>query len=133
MTLVVALQRAADQREHLVESHILRMRRNRRCLAPEMPQQALLCNTLRDPSKNSILHGLEEAGLGFGAFTGGVRIATPMLPLFGGAQQDAETMPQPADDTGGHRFHGGVRIDRRLAIELVAIPTDRDDEDVHQY
>lgn len=134
MTLVVALERAADQREYLVERHILRVRRDRRCPTPEIPQQALLGNALRDPSQNPILRGLEGAGRRSGALAAGMRIATPMLTPFGHAQQNAETMPEPPDHAGGgDRSHGGVRIDRGLAIELVAIPADRDDVDVHQH
>ena len=61
MAFVIALKRPPDQRMCLFEGQILRMKGDDRRLAPEVPQQALLGDTLGDPRHDPLLQAPEPA------------------------------------------------------------------------
>ena len=127
MALVVALQGSANQPEDLVEGHVLWMRHHSGCLTPEVPQQPLLRNALRHPSKRPVLQAARPV-------PGLRRRLTPMLPFFGRAQQHAEAVAQRANDASSReRLEFRLGIHRWLAIKLVSVAPDRNHEDVHQY
>ena len=91
VTVEIVLERAADEREDLVERHVLWMRGNHFGVVPQVPQQTLFDDTLRDPAEQATFEPPETAAR-FGP-------AVP-VPLLCGVHDPIESVPQPADEAG---------------------------------
>jgi len=126
MPLVVAPQHAPQQREHLVEGHVGRVREHRRCFAPEIPEQPLLGDPLDDPGERAFLDPIEPA-VGW-LDRGGVGLAARLRP----PQHFAEAMAQPPDETAWNRLFFRFGFINRFAVQLVPLRTDWDDEHLHR-
>src|SRR5438128_1562504 len=123
MTLVVALQRAPYQCVRLFEGEILRMKGDDCGLAPEVPQQALLGDALRDPRHDPLPQPSEPRAV---ARRRGAAAAT-LLRLM---EHHREPVPDASDDPArGWRELGF--LNRRFAVQLVAVGPDWNHEHVH--
>ena len=63
MALVVALQDPPDEREHLIEGHVLRMGHDCGRDTAQVPEEPLFGNPFRHPRQQPILHGPVGADL----------------------------------------------------------------------
>ena len=125
MALVVALQRAANERHHLLERHVLRDGRRWRRLPPEIPQQPLLGDALGDPRQHALLHPADPRR-GSSALARRARAAAP--PRRGAWPENDAAASRGAREAGNRLGSASLTV---LAVQLVPVRTDRNDEDVH--
>ena len=125
MPFPVTLQRAADERQRLLEGEVLGIEGDDRGLATQVPQEPLLGDPFRNPRHDPFLEPTETRGL----FRWWRTAAATLLRL-------VEHHRKTVTDASDYPFRAVDRLrflDRSFAVELVPVAPDRDNEHIHLH